>query len=356
MAEQGFQERTERATPRRREKAREEGRVARSTELNSAIIVVLGITFIYLLGPSMASQLMAMMTGTFTNAPAIAAADPTFAKTFGDSMVKFFSVMGPVLAVMLVIGMSSNIVQVGFHISTKALEPKLDKLDVLKGLKRLFSVRSLVTLVRDSLKLFFVGFIGYLAIASEFEEFFMLPEMATSEVAATMGRMALTVALKIGAAMLILAAADFAYQKYEFEKSIKMSKQDIKDESKDTEGSPQTKARVRQIQREMSRQRMMADVPSADVVVTNPTHIAVALKYSPDESTAPIVLAKGERLIAQRIKEIALDCGIPVFQDKPLARALFKLCDVGGAIPSSLFRAVAEVLAYVYRLKGKVAR
>lgn len=354
--EQGFQEKTEKATPRRRQKAREEGRVAKSMELNSALIIVLGCSAIFMLGPTLATQLRVMMSSTMANAPMLAAQDPTFAKSWTDSMLTFFSVVGPVFAVMLVIGLSSNIAQVGFHISNKAMEPKFDKLNIVNGLKRLLAVRSLVTLVRDTVKLTIVGIIGFYAIKSEFEHFFQLPDMSVVQIAATMGTMALVIALKIGAAMLVLAALDYAYQRYEFEKSIKMSKQDIRDEMKDTEGSPQVKARVRQIQRDMARNRMMSDVPHADVVITNPTHIAVALKYDAEIGSAPIVIAKGERLIAEKIKEIAYAHDVPVVEDKPLARALFKMCDVGQAIPGTLYRAVAEILAYVYRLKGKVVK
>ncbi|MDD3733258.1 MAG: EscU/YscU/HrcU family type III secretion system export apparatus switch protein, partial [candidate division Zixibacteria bacterium] len=148
-------------------------------------------------------------------------------------------------------------------------------------------------------------------------------------------------------------ALDYMYQRYDFEKSLKMSKQDIKDENKDTEGSPQIKARIRQMQREMARRRMMQEIPKADVVITNPTHLAVALKYDPAEMQAPMVVAKGERLIAEKIKEIAYEHDIPVIEDKPLARALFKMCDIGQLVPANLYRAVAEVLAYVYRLKNK---
>jgi flagellar biosynthetic protein FlhB len=156
--------------------------------------------------------------------------------------------------------------------------------------------------------------------------------------------------------MIAIAVLDYLYQKYEFEKSIKMSKQDLKEENKDTEGSPLVKSRVRQIQREMARQRMMAAVPLADAVITNPIHLAVALKYETEKGNAPYVLAKGERLIAERIKEIARDHDIPIIEDKPLARALFRMCDVGDFVPAQLYRAVAELLAYVYRLKGKVIK
>ncbi len=169
-----------------------------------------------------------------------------------------------------------------------------------------------------------------------------------------MGKVALLIAIKIGVAILVLAILDFLYQKWEFERSIRMSIQEIKEEYKDTEGSPQIKARIRQIQRETARKRMMDDVPKADVVITNPTHYAVALKYDISEMNAPYVLAKGQNLIAQRIKEIAIANEIPIIEDRQLAQALYKLCDVGQMVPQSLYRAVAEVLAYVYRLKGKV--
>jgi flagellar biosynthetic protein FlhB len=178
--------------------------------------------------------------------------------------------------------------------------------------------------------------------------------MSAVQLGATMGQVAVWVALKIGAAVLILAILDYAYQKYEFEKSIKMSRQEMKDEFKNTDGNPQIKARVRQIQRETARRRMMAGVPDADVVLTNPTHLAVALKYDREVMDAPFVVAKGERLVAERIKEIAREHGVPVIEDKPLVRALFKICEIGEIVPDTLYRAVAEVLAYVYRVKGKV--
>ena len=356
MAEENFQERTESASPRRREKAREEGKVARSTELNSAIMICLGFLTLFAAGPYMAGQCRQMMQYTMTNAPVIAASDPTFIGVFTGNMAKFFLILMPVFGAMVVIAAGSNVAQVGFKITPKAMEPKFDKLDLAKGLKRIFSVRSLVTGTRDTIKLIVIGIVAYKVLRSEFDGFFLLPDMSVAQLALQMSKLALSVALKIGVVILFIAVLDYAYQKYEFEKSIKMSKQEVKDEYKDTEGNPQLKARVRQIQREMSRHRMAQDVPTADVVITNPTHIAVALKYQPDEMAAPYVIAKGERLLAQRIKEIALEHDIPIIEDKPLARALFKLCDIGQAVPANLYRAVAEVLAYVYRLKGKVVK
>jgi flagellar biosynthetic protein FlhB len=286
-----------------------------------------------------------------SNAPMIAVSDPTFLKVLSDAMLKFFSLVAPLFAVMVVVALGINVAQVGFKISTKSLEPKLDKLDVIKGLKRFISTKSLVDLVKSVLKLVIIGYVAYKGISHEFISFFDLPDMTIAQIAISMGELALWLGLKIGAVILAIAILDYMFQRYEFEKSIRMSKHDIKDEHKDTEGNPLIKSRTRQLQRDMARNRMMEEVPKADVVITNPTHVAVALQYDVEASNAPIVIAKGERLVAQKIKEIAREHNIPVIEDRPLARALFKLCDVGQMVPANLYRAVAEVLAYVYRLK-----
>ncbi len=355
MAEDQFQERTEQATPRRREKAREEGSVARSADLNAAAVLVLGCLSLIFLGPYMAEKSADLLRMVMANAPSIALSDPTFQSVFKDNVVKFFLIAGPFMGILLVVGVGANIAQVGFHVSTKALVPKFDKLDLSKGFKRLVSARSLVMLVRDTLKLIVVGFVAYKVIAAEVPQFFALSDMSAGQLAIALGKLSLGIALKIGAAILVIAALDFAYQRFDFEKSIRMSRQELKEEFKETEGSPQVKARVRQIQREMSRKRMMAAVPTADVVITNPIHLAVALKYDAEKAGAPFVVAKGERLVAQKIKDIAKEHGIPVIENVQLARAIFKVCDIGQVIPDSLFRAVAEILAYVYKLNGKLA-
>jgi flagellar biosynthetic protein FlhB len=356
MPEESFQERTEQATPRRRRKARERGQVARSVDLTAAGMICLGFTALFMVGPHLVDRLREAMRYTMANAPSLALSDPSFYSVFVNSLSDFLTTMAPLFIAMTAIAFGVNVLQVGFKISPKAMEPKLEKLNVISGLKRLFSVRSAVQLVRDPLKLAVVGLIGYLAIRSEFEGFFILPDLSIAQLGTTLAKLALVIALKIGVAMLVIGIIDFLYQRYEFEKSIRMSRQELKDEMKETEGSPEIKARTRQIQRQMVRQRMMAAVPEADVVVTNPVHIAVALKYDPTEMDAPTVLAKGQRLIAEKIKQIAREHGIPVVEDKPLARALFKMCEVGDIIPAKLYRAVAEILAHIYRLKGKVVR
>jgi flagellar biosynthetic protein FlhB len=354
MSNDTAQEKTEKATFHRREKAREDGKVVKSQELNSAAMLLLGFTGLYMLGPHLAGQVRNMMSYTMANITMIATKDPTFVSVFGDYFLRFFMIIAPVLTIVTVIALTSNIAQVGFKITPKSMEPKFEKLDVLKGLKRLFSLKSLVHLVRDTIKLGIVGLVAFYAIKGEFESFFLLPDMTIAQLATAMGQLSLILGLKVGAIMMVIAVLDYAYQKYEFEKSIKMSKQEIKDENKNTEGNPMVKARARQIQREMARQRMMSAAPTADVVVTNPTRIAVALKYDMGEGSAPVVVAKGERKMAQKIKDIAREYDIPIIEDKPLARALFRMCEVGDFVPAQLYRAVAELLAYVYRLKGKV--
>lgn len=354
MPEQDFQERTERATPRRRRRARREGQVAKSMELNAAAIICLGFASLYVLGPTLATKTGQLMTYVMTNAPYIAQSDKSFLSLFTEAGTRFFQIIFPVFIVMTVVAAGINIAQVGLELSPKVLGPRFDKINPLKGLKKLFSMRSLFMAVRDSIKLVIVGFVAYKVIESEFTGFFMYPDMTVGQMATALGSLTLSIALKIGVCILAIAIIDYIYQKYEYEKSIRMSKQEIKEELKDTEGSPQMKSRVRQIQREMARRRMMTAVPLADVVVTNPTQIAVALKYEKEEFNAPVVVAKGERLIAQKIREIAAKHNIPIIEDKPLARALFKMCDIGDLVPEKLYRAVAELLAYVYRLKNKV--
>jgi flagellar biosynthetic protein FlhB len=353
MAEDSFQERTEQATPKRREKAREQGQVAKSLDLNSAVVICLGFTSLFILGPAMVQNTLELMRNTMANAATIATSDSTFQKLFGDYLLDFLRITLPMMLAMVVIGIAVNVAQVGFHLSPKALEMKFEKLNVVSGLQRLISMKSMVQLIRDPLKLLVVCVVAYFALRAEFDNFFALPDMSPAQFGQTLCTLILMIALKIGVAILIIAILDYLYQRYEFDKSIKMSKQEIKEEYKDSEGNPLIKQRVRQIQRDMSRRRMMADVPTADVVVTNPTHIAVALKYDSKEMDAPTVVAKGQRLIAERIKEIAREHGIPIVEDKPLARALYKMCNVGQIVPASLYRAVAEILAHIYRLKQK---
>lgn len=272
---------------------------------------------------------------------------------FRDSIASFFITVGPFLAAMVVIGLFVNIAQVGFRFSTKPLEPKFEKLNVFEGAKRFFKAKIFFEFTRDCFKVLLVSYLGFLFISQDVNDFFLLVDSSTQQFANQFGILALLLAMKISGALLLLAILDFAFQRHTYKKDMRMTKQEVKEESKDTDGNPQMKSRIRQVQREMSQRRMMQDVKAADVIITNPTHISVALKYDKDEMAAPQVVAKGQRLIALRIREIAKEHGIPLVENKPLARSLFKLCDIGSIVPAKLFKAVAEILAHVYQLKGK---
>lgn len=352
--EKNFEERTEQASARRREKAREEGHVAKSQDLTGAFLLCVGVTTLLILGPTLGAQMGDLIKYNMTNAPFLAQQVGTsMTSLFTDATTQFFLILAPFFGVMVIAAIAANVAQVGFHITPKALQLKWERLDVMKGITRLFSLRSLVSLVRDCIKILIIAAVAWYAIHGEWNKFFALADMSVGQMITQLGSMIGILALKIGGAFLGIALLDYLYQRWEHERSIKMSKQELKEEHKETEGSPQVKARIRQIQRAMLRQRMLTAVPKADVVVTNPTHIAVALRYDQGEMAAPYVLAKGERLLAQRIKEIAREHNIPIIEDKPLARALFKICEVGQMVPANLYRAVAEILAYVYRIRGK---
>ncbi|MBU1318126.1 MAG: flagellar biosynthesis protein FlhB [candidate division Zixibacteria bacterium] len=352
MADQPAQEKTEPATPRRRREARKEGKVAKSQELSSLMILLFGLATMYFAIPFSIGHIKELAIFVFSNAAEHAVTASSFSLYFKQGMMTFAIATGPIVLVLVVIGTVSNVLQVGFVVSTKPLEPKLEKLDVFKGIMKLLSTKSLFELGKDVFKLALIGVVGYYAVSSELKFVNQLPDMSVSQVLSFIGAAMFRVALKCSLMLAVLAVADYAFQKWDFEKSIRMTKQEIKEEMKHTEGDPLVKSRIRHLQRDAAFRRMMSDVPKADVVVTNPIHLAVALKYDTETMDAPVVVAKGQRLIAERIKEIAREHDIPVIENRPLARALFKACDTGMQIPVSLFRAVAEVLAYVYRLKG----
>lgn len=313
-----------------------------------------GFGSMYFILPSTLDHIRELATWIFSNATEHVVTASNFTLYFKHVMLTFVIAVGPIMLVLMIVALGANLAQVGILFTSKPLEPKLDKLNVVKGMGRLVSKKALFDLSRDVFKLSLIGLIGYLAVTAEMKFVPLLPEMSISQIIGFLGSAAFRVALKCCLMLIILAVIDYAYQKWEYEKSIKMTKQEIKEEMKNTEGNPQVKGRIRQVQRDAAFRRMMSDVPKADVVVTNPTHIAVALQYDTESMDAPRVLAKGQRLIAERIKEIAEEHGILIVENKPLARALFKACEVGQQIPASLFRAVAEVLAYVYKLKGKL--
>jgi flagellar biosynthesis protein FlhB len=355
MPDESFQEKTEPASPRRRSDARKKGNIPRSQEVNSVFVLVVGIAVLKIFGGVLFRQLSEQMRWVFGHLSDISVTAENM-PALALSGIKFVGLLlFPILGVVAVAGVGASVIQGGMIFSADPLTPKFERCDPIKGIKRLFSYRSLIELVKSLLKLAVVGWVGYSVIAGEFKAFPFLADRAPGEILAFTGQVCFKLVLKTSLALLVIAGFDYAYQRYQFEHNLRMTKQDIREEYKSTEGDPIIKSRIRSVQRERARQRMMKDVPKADVVVTNPTHLAVALRYDVEKHGAPVVVAKGERLIAERIKEIAKAHGVPIIENKPLARMLFRNTDVGSEIPFELYKAVAEILAVVYRMRNRAA-
>lgn len=267
--------------------------------------------------------------------------------------IEVLLLIAPVLLGALLVALIVNYMQVGFLLVGEGLKPKLEKLDPIKGFKNIFSLRSLVEFAKSILKMSIIGYLVYSTIKGYQSDIASLSHFSLDAILHFAASITLSLGIKIAVALMILAIFDYMYQKYDHEKKIRMSKQDIKDEYKKMEGDPLIKGKIRERQRRMAMQRMMQEVPNADVIITNPTHFAVALKYEGSEMEAPQIIAKGQDYVALRIKEIAKENGVITMENKPLARALFQRAEIGDAIPADLFQAVAEVLAYVYKLKGR---
>lgn len=353
MAEDSFQEKTEEATPRKKRKAREEGQVAKSSEIASVLVLLLGISVLYLIGSYSYDKIEKVIHGlvTFEQIPA-------FTTEFCLSLLKLITtyyliIVMPIMGAVFIAAFVSNYAQVGLNFSAKAITPKISKFDIIKGFARLFSLRSFVELFKSVTKLIIIGTVSYFAVRGEMDQLLKLYDADIAYIFLYTFKGIFKIFLWALIIMVLIAAMDYAYQKWQHEKDLRMTKQEVKEESKETEGDPQVKSRIRSIQMQAARKRMMQAVPDADVVVTNPTHLAVAIQYDPTQMEAPQVVAKGAGAIAARIKEIANEHQIPVVENKELARNLYKTIDVGETIGSDFFKAVAELLAYVYKLKGK---
>jgi flagellar biosynthesis protein FlhB len=353
MAEQpGKDERTEPASDKKKSESREKGMVAKSMDLNSAVVLLFGFLTIYLLGDATFGRMSSMFKYIFTDALKIEVTANSV-RYLGYLVLSFLSIsLLPILAGIALLGLISNLFQVGFMLSPKALEFKFSKFNPINGLKRIFfSINSAVELGKGMVKSTIVAIVAYNVINGMVGDSIMLVDSDVSNIGGFMVNAVLKVFMKVGIAFFVIAALDYMYQKYEYEKNLRMTKQEVKEEYKMSEGDPVVKGRIKTIQRQIAYKRMMSDVPKADVVVTNPTHFAVALKYDNKKMSAPKVVAKGADLIAQKIKEIAKINGVPIIEDKPLAQTLFKTVDIGEAIPEKLFQAVAQILAYIYKLK-----
>lgn len=347
-------EKTEAPTPRRREEARRKGQVARSVDLNSAVVLLAGFIALYMAFPYIIGEMKAFtqhyLIGLTRQDMTIALAQAMFL----DAVALGVRVMLPIVGVTAVAGLTVAFIQVGFVFSGEPLAVKLERIDPVEGFKRIFSKRAMVEFLKSILKMIVIGYIVYSVSLKYVLIFPQFIDMEAIQIVRTLLYIVFEMAMKVGVALLVLGLADFLYQRWEYEQSLKMTKQEVKDEYKQLEGDPQIRARQRQKQREISMRRMMAEVPKADVVITNPTHFAIALKYEAEKMSAPVVVAKGQDFMALRIKEIALANKVEVVENPELARTLYYVTDIGDVIPEDLYQAVAEVLAFVYRQKKKV--
>lgn len=345
-------DKTEQATPRRKQKAVEEGNVPKSRELSTAISFIISVIFLYFYTPSIVENFQKLFIEMLNFSNFSINRQSTYLLLIESFKFSGIIVL-PLMAVLMVVGILSNVAQFGFVVSSKALEAKWERLDVIKGVKNLVSKRSLVELLKSVFKIFVVGFVAYVIVKGKMST---IISFATAEPVASvtyLGALIFEISFKIALLILIMALFDFFYQKWQYNEDLKMSKQEIKDEFKQMEGDPLIKQKIRGMQREMARRRMMEEVPKSDVVITNPTHYAVAIRYEMGKDRAPKVVAKGQRLVALRIKEMAKQCGVLIHEDPPLARSIFSSVELGEEIPESLYKAVAEILAIVYKLKNR---
>ncbi len=354
MPEESFQERTEQATPRRLKEAREKGQVAKSRELASVAVLLTGLMTLFFGSTYFYHQLTLILRHYLENAGVIRVNVDNIPDLGLLALRQLSFTLAPLFLLITAMAFMSNFLQVGAVFSLEPIKPKFSKISPLQGLKRIFSVQSLMELAKSILKILVVGWVAFDTVKGELENLLPLLDKTPSQILSYTGHVSFTIFWKTCLVITFLAVLDYMFQRWEHQKNLKMTKQEVKEEYKQTEGDPHIKSRIRSIQREMARKRMMAEVPEADVVITNPTHLAVALKYEAGKMEAPVVVAKGSGLIAQKIREIAREHGVPVIENRPLAQNLFKIVEIGSAIPESLYQAVAEVLAYVYRLKGKV--
>ena len=352
MPGQDKHSRTEAPTPNKRKKEREKGNVSRSMDVNSVVVLIAGILVIRFMGKNLLSGISHFASGIYTSLMTIQLTPESTVQYTQNGIWYFFGVISPILVTIMMLGLASNFGQVGFFFSKKALTPKFSKINPLKGIKRIFSAKSIVELVKGIFKIAIICIIGYSVIKSHINDFYSMSFMIPAAVLSFIAGVLFELGVKISIALIFLAAADYAWQNYDYEKNIKMTKQEVKEEQRQESGNPEVKSRVKSLQRQLSRTRMMNAVPDATVVVTNPTYIAVALQYAPNKpSDAPKVVAKGQRKTAERIKLLAKENNIPIIEDKPLARTLFQTLEVGMEIPPIFYQAVAEVLAKVFQMQ-----
>ncbi len=345
-------EKTEEATDAKREEFRKRGQVAMTQELSSALFFLVFAGILYVVSRFFLQGVFDLFNHSMGPELVYTIREGKFLEALSYAGYKLLILTAPVFFVALLIGVAAQVMQTGFLQNEEALEPNLNKLNPLSGLGRIFSMKGLANLFKAVLKMAAICIILYLILKSEITQLPYLAGYGIEQILSYLGVVTFKLLLSVGLFMLVLALADYFFQRWQLEKEMMMTKQQVKEELKSREGDPLIKARIRRIQREVANRKMMSAVAKGDVVITNPTHIAIVLKYS-DNLPAPQLIAKGADFVAEKIKQIARDNNIPIIENKPLARTIFKTLKIGQVIPRELFVAVAEVLSYIYRLKRK---
>jgi len=346
-------EKTEDATPKKKSDSKKKGQVAKSKELSSTITLLTSTLLLIMLGAYMLGNLKGVVTLFLSHYLTLSVTEETFRTVLFVSMTKFGLLILPIMVPIMVMGIVASLMQSGFILTGEPLKPDLKKLNPLSGFKKIFSTRTLVDLLKNLAIITTIAYVAYDYIKSNYLDIMNYGSLKIDAILGVFGKLVVDIFFKIAIIMLIISIIDFAYQKYKHNKELKMSVQEIKEEYKQQEGDPQIKSKIRQKQREMAASRMMQSVPDATVVITNPTHLAIAIKYEQGGEGAPIVVAKGADNVAIKIKEIARENDIPIIENKPLARLIYKDLDVGSEIPAEMYGAVAEILALVYKLKKR---
>ena len=353
-------EKTEPATQKKLSDARNKGQVAKSREIaNGFGLLALFLLIRFWVG-TMGGQFLNVFTTTYNKIPEIVTfwngnmPEKDIYILFQNTTIQIIIILAPIFIIAVLVAFLCDVAQVKWKIAKKAMEPKLSKLNPISGFKKIFSANAIVELIKAVAKLVLIGIVVYSYIKDKWQLLFTLYDMPLMQALQLIAECITDLGIRISVFYLIIAFADFAYQKYKFAKDMRMTKQEVKDEYKQQEGDPKVKGKIRQKMQEASRRRMMQDLPTADVVITNPTHYAVAIKYDPEVAEAPIVLAKGSDYLAAKIKEVAKENKIEIVENKPLARMLYANVDIGQVVPPELYQAVAEVLAFVYKVQGKI--
>ena len=350
------QDKTESATTKRRQEVRNKGQVARSQEVGTAVSLLVAWLAFKAFGEGFIGSFRDVLTSNFQNIKTPDFSDTGMHALGVANMIVFWKLLLPIAGALILAGLVSNALQVGFHFAPAAAKPQISRLNPGSGFQRLFSVRSLEELAKSLFKMGLVGFLSFQAINDHMDKLMTLTGSDVRGGLSAVADVGFELLLKVGLAYLVIAAADYAFQRWQFEKSIKMTKQEVKEEVRSQELNEQIRSRIRSLQRQLARKRMMQRVPQADVIITNPTHFAVALQYDPAKMKAPKVVAKGQRIMAEQIKKLAREHGIPLVENKPLAQALYKAVEVDQEVPRDLYKAVAEVLAFIYKLKQQHQR